>query len=109
MNTKEERIDIGRRLYTHEISFDEAIQQYWLSEQALRNYVKEYKESVGLGGSDSSIPPIGYEDLNNLTKEQLINIVMEKDIENERLKKGYLVKGVGSKKEYVTINDVNTK
>ena len=30
-------------------------------------------------------------------------------IEVARLKKGYQVKGVGSKKEYVTINDLNTK
>ena len=30
-------------------------------------------------------------------------------IENERLKKGYQVKGGGANKEYVTLNDVNTK
>ena len=30
-------------------------------------------------------------------------------IEVARLKKGYQVKGVGSKKEYVTIKDLNTK
>ena len=30
-------------------------------------------------------------------------------VEVARLKKGYLVKGVGSKKEYVTIKDLNTK
>lgn len=38
-------------------------------------------------------------------KEQLL----KKDIEIMRLKKGYLVKGVGAKKEYVTILDTNTK
>ncbi len=30
-------------------------------------------------------------------------------IENERLKKGYVVKGVGANNEFVTIKDVNTK
>ena len=30
-------------------------------------------------------------------------------VEVARLKKGYQVKGVGSKKEYVTIKDLNTK
>jgi len=34
---------------------------------------------------------------------------MKKDIEIERLKKGYSVKGVGAQKEFVTIKDVNTK
>ena len=30
-------------------------------------------------------------------------------VENERLKKGYVVKGVGVSKEFVTIKDVNMK
>lgn len=35
--------------------------------------------------------------------------LMKKDIEIERLKKGYTVEGVGVEKEYVTISDVNMK
>lgn len=35
--------------------------------------------------------------------------VAKLEIENERLKKGYQVKGVGVKKEYVTIHEKNTK
>ena len=108
MNTKEERIDIGRRLYTHELDFDEAKSIYWVGDAALRNYVREYKASVGLDET-SDVAPSGYTQLNELSKEQLIELIMKKDIENERLKKGYLVKGVGSKKEFVTIKDVNTK
>ena len=34
---------------------------------------------------------------------------MNKDIELERLKKGYAVRGVGAKKEFVSIRDVNMK
>ena len=34
---------------------------------------------------------------------------MKLRIENERLKKGYIVKGVGAKKEYVTTLEKNTK
>jgi hypothetical protein len=34
---------------------------------------------------------------------------MKKDIEIARLKKGYVVKGVGAEKEYVTIFNKNTK
>lgn len=46
----------------------------------------------------------------SVTKEkelELENIKLK--IEIERLKKGYLVKGVGAKKEYVTIKDANIK
>ena len=31
------------------------------------------------------------------------------EVENERLKKGYLVKGVGANKEFVSLKDVNMK
>ena len=38
-----------------------------------------------------------------------IRRVLKKEIEIERLKKGYQVKGGGETKEYVTTFDVNTK
>lgn len=41
--------------------------------------------------------------------EQLELEIMRKDIEIARLKKGYVVKGAGRKKEYVTTLDKNTK
>ena len=41
--------------------------------------------------------------------EQLKEALLKKEIELMRLKKGYVVKGVGAKKEYVSISDVNIK
>ena len=41
--------------------------------------------------------------------EELELELMKKDIEIARLKKGYIVKGVGAKKEFVTTFDKNTK
>lgn len=41
--------------------------------------------------------------------EELELEIMKKDIEIARLKKGYFVKGVGAKKEYVTSLEKNTK
>ena len=46
----------------------------------------------------------------SLTKEERLELENIKlRIENERLKKGYLVKGGGVNKEYVSILDVNMK
>ena len=46
----------------------------------------------------------------SLTKEQRLELEnLKLRIENERLKKGYQVKGGGVNKEYVTLNDVNMK
>ena len=41
--------------------------------------------------------------------EKLKEELLKKEIEIERLKKGYLVKGVGAKKEFVTTFKENTK
>lgn len=46
----------------------------------------------------------------SLTEEECLKLMVEKlQIENERLKKGYIVKGVGANKEFVTLKDLNTK
>lgn len=46
----------------------------------------------------------------SLTENERLTLLVEKlQVENERLKKGYLVKGVGADKEYVTLKDLNTK
>ena len=46
----------------------------------------------------------------SLSKEERLELEnLKLRIENERLKKGYLVKGGGVNKEYVTISDANTK
>ena len=36
-------------------------------------------------------------------------LVEKLQIENERLKKGYIVKGVGASKEFVTLKDLNSR
>lgn len=46
----------------------------------------------------------------SLSEEDRLRLLVEKlEIENERLKKGYIVKGVGADKEFVTLKDVNSK
>ena len=44
-----------------------------------------------------------------MTKNELITELMKKDIEIARTKKGYNVKGGGKEKEYVILNDQNSK
>lgn len=109
MSTKrDERLDIGRRLFHKELSFDEARRTYQVSDITLRNWIKEYKIHAGITGPELEVSDTT-KSYAELEKEELIQELMKKDIEIERLKKGYAVKGVGAEKEFVTINDVNTK
>ena len=75
-------------------------------------WIKKYQESGidGLrsqtgkkSGSNKGRPKKGDE------IEELKRQLAKKDIEIERLKKGYTVKGVGARKEYVTTFDKNIK
>ena len=44
-----------------------------------------------------------------MTKEELINELILAKINEARAKKGYEVKGVGSSKEYISLNSKNSK
>lgn len=45
--TKEQRLDIGRRIYYSEISRYEAAEEYGISEQTARNYMRMYRDAIG--------------------------------------------------------------
>lgn len=103
--TKEERLDIGRRIYDGEITRYEAADIYGIGEQTARNYMRLYRDvnhllpkSYRKKGSIKTTqePPKGMEDLESMTKEELIHELVKARITEARLKKGYEVKGDGS-------------
>ena len=76
-------------------------------------WVKAYREK-GIEGLKSKQGTTGNEGKGKYNRhkteiEKLQEELLKKEIELMRLKKGYVVKGVGAKKEYVSILDVNTK
>ena len=110
MYTREQRIDIGKKVYSREISYkEEAMDMFNVARPTIVTYVNLYKATInapkGLRPSSNSV----VKDYSSLAKKELINELMNKDIEIERLKKGYVVEGAGAKKEFVFIQDVNMK
>ena len=93
-------------------------QKYGISESLLHKWIKKYDEH-GIEGLNSQTGKHGNKHGNGLnglhvkknkTREEELELEnLKLKVEVARLKKGYLVKGVGSKKEYVTIKDLNTK
>ena len=80
----------------------------------LRNWINRYRK----GGEETLNPekiPRGnrfaalHTSKSLSEKERLILLVEKLQIENERLKKGYIVKGVGAGKEFVTLKDLNSR
>ena len=110
--TKEERLNIGQRIYNGEITRYQAAEEYGISDQTARDYMRLYRDANHLppkrGTHKSSIsvpnPPTSMEDLASMSKEELIEEVIKARIAEARLKKGYEVKGDGSIIRYVSKN-----
>ena len=109
--TKEQRLDIGRRIYSGEISKYKAAEIYDISYQTAREYMRLYRNVNHLppkhgrttSANHSSISKIALEskDLEtyqSMSKEELIQELVKARIAEVRLKKGYEVKQDGTRK-----------
>lgn len=111
----EEKIEILNRYFQGETAV-KLEQEYNLSPNYIYKWINKYKLE-GKEGLKSKIGKKSYKNCNaglHLRKpknkiEELEIEILKRDIEIARLKKGYMVKGVGAKKEYVTTFNKNTK
>ena len=114
MRTPEEKEKLILEMINNGYGFHTMNKKYDISKSVLSKWYYSYKES-GIEGLKSNTGK--HKSLNaglHLKKpknkiEELEFEIMKKDIEIARLKKGYIVKGVGAEKEFVTILDKNTK
>lgn len=111
--TKEERLNIGRQIYAGELTRLQAAEQYGISEQTVRNYMRMYRDENHLppkkGKHSISVPtsvknPSGMSDLQAMTKDELILELVKARVAEVRLKKGYEVKGDGTVIRYISKN-----
>ncbi len=119
--TKEQRLAIGRRIYDGEITKYEAAEEYGISDQTARDYMRQYRDTnqlppkrgqrstYGIARGKSRPIPAGMEDLQAMTKEELIDALIMARINEARLKKGYMVEGVGAEKKYIRFVKKNTR
>ena len=122
--SKKERIEIGRKIYESHLSNLKAGEAFGISKESARRYRILYERSQGIEhlhreSSKRTInqatlitpgEPISSSDnYSSMTKEELIEELMKSKIREARLKKGYLVKGVGAEKEYILLDNKNTK
>ena len=99
-------------------SYRKTADKYGINHKRFHVWIKQYREQ-GIDGLRSQTGKNGCKHGNGLkglnikknkTREEELELEnLKLKIEVARLKKGYLVKGVGLKKEYVTIKDSNMK
>ena len=116
MRTPEEKEQIVLRCINENIPYRTLAKELGIHHERIRNWVIKYQKD-GLEGLKSKTGKCGsgnpYSALHtkkNLTEIERLRLELaKKEVECERLKKGYSVKGVGRRKEYVTINKKNSK
>ncbi|MCR4595096.1 MAG: transposase [Clostridiales bacterium] len=103
----------GRKSITQvadENDFRRGILQQWIkhfSEDGEEYFFTEHRGSgTGCGKGNHYAALYSKKNLSDMERLELENLKLR--IENERLKKGYTVKGVGANKEFVTFKDKNT-
>lgn len=121
---KEERLEVGRKIHESGLSNLNAGIMFGISEETARRYRILYEKSQGIehdtsrkhkGSVDTAAlitpgePMSTSDDYSSMTREELIEELMKSKIRESRLKKGYLVKGVGADKEYILLDNKNTK
>ena len=100
MRTPEEKEKLVLEMINNGYGFHTMSKKHDISKSVLSKWYYSYKEK-GIEGLKSNT---GKNKIEELELE-----IMKKDIEIARLKKGYIVKGVGAEKEFVTTFDKNTK
>ena len=119
LSIEEKEVIVLEYLNDKHPSYRKTADKYGISQNRFRIWIKKYREQ-GIDGLRSQTGKTkhpgkgnrlsGLQRKKNKTREEELELEnLGLKVENARLKKGYLVKGVGSKKEYVTINDSNTK
>ena len=110
MRTPEEKEKIV--LEARSLGTTKTANKYLISDRLLRCWLTKYDKD-GIEGLKSHAknnnPNFGKYNRHPSEVDKLKRELAKKDIEIERLKKGYTVKGVGARKEYVTTFDKNTK
>ena len=112
MRTPKEKEKIILEYLNGRVGYRTVADNHNIAHELFRIWVKKYQES-GIEGLRSQTGRHKGSNKGRPKKrteiEELKRELAKKDIIIERLKKGYAVKGVGAKKEYVTTFDKNTK
>lgn len=122
--TEDERLAIGEQIYKHEISKKDAMVKYGICKATANNYVRAYKEFNGIpiitknsivsssemySVQSNSSATTELEAYMAMSKEELIRELIKAKANELRAKKGYEVKGAGANKEFIPLNNKNSK
>lgn len=112
--TDDERIKFVHMYEEGRMTLNEIQNEYGVPRGTLRGWLRRYRTGGLEALNPKQLHPGNHfsalHTSKSLSKEDRLTLIIEKlQIENERLKKGYITKGVGANKEFVTLKDLNSK
>ena len=111
--TKEQKEEMIKRILANEINYDEASIEYGISHNLVAKSMSLYKKANNLNkprkASSNNVLSSEYAAYEDMTKDELIRELILAKANELRAKKGYEVKGVGANKEFIPLNNKNSK
>lgn len=110
---KEQKLEIIEKHLKEHLSVRALGKEYDADHSMIARWVRNYSKDGEKALEEKKHPGNKYAAIHtskHLSSEERLQLeVMKLQIENERLKKGYIVKGAGANKEYVILQDVSMK
>ena len=116
---REARLEIGRQIYAGELTKFEATKKYGIGEDRARDYMRLYRNEHGLPPKnkirvivENTFEDLSFRDIEEYEKmshSELIRELIKVRIREERLKKGYMVEGVGAGKKITAFGRKSAK
>ena len=111
--TKEQKLEIINKHLKEHVSVKTLAKEYNADKSMICHWVKVYTQFGAAAFEPKKHSGNPFAALNTgkpLPEIELLKLQLLKlEIENERLKKGYTVKGAGVSKEFASLRDLNTK
>ena len=110
--TKEKREEMIKRILANELSYKEAAVEYDVTHDLVRRHMADYKRANGLSKpkpTKNNVLSSEYAAYEDMTKEELIRELILAKANELRAKKGYEVRGDGANKEFISLNNKNSK
>lgn len=111
--TKEEKLRIVRRYFDEGIGRPTLAKEEGISSGMIATWIHKYLNEGEAGLENKKKSGNQFAALHTSKSmdelDRLRLIVAKQEVEIERLKKGYIVKGVGANKEFVSIKDASMK
>lgn len=109
--SKEQKLEIIEKHLSDHISIRTLGKEYNADYSMIAKWVRLYGENGEKAFDKKKHPGNKFAAIHtnkNLSSEERLQMeVVKLQIENERLKKGYIVKGVGANREYVILRELN--